>query len=97
MSNTYDHTMFTQLTYITELHNYTSNQLQRPFPTPLHFNPPPPHPQVSGLHRVATNLENMENLENSGNLKNYQNLRENQGNLNFCRKNQENSGKMKNM
>ena len=35
------------------------------------------------LHRVATDLENMENLENSGNLKNCQNLRENSGKFGF--------------
>ena len=34
---------------------------------------------------------------NSGNLKNCENLRKTQGNLNFCGKNLENSGKMKNM
>ena len=43
---------------------------------------------------VTTDLENMENLEKSGNLKNCQYLRETQGNLDFCRKNTENSGKM---
>ena len=62
------------------------------------------HPMCSSLnqelfasYRVATNLENLENLENSGNLTNYENLRKTQGNLNFCGKNLENSGKMKNM
>ena len=40
----------------------------------------------------VTHLGNMENLENSGNLKNCQNLIETQGNLNFYRKNLENSG-----
>ena len=46
------------------------------------------------LHRVVTNLENMENLENSGNLKNCQNLRESSEKFKFLWKNLENSGKM---
>ena len=45
------------------------------------------------ISRVTTNLENMENLENSGG---FVKLLKSQGN-NFCRKNLENSGKMKNM
>ena len=53
--------------------------------------------ELFASYRVATNLENLENLENSGNLTNYENLRKTQGNLNFCGKNLENSGKMKNM
>ena len=42
---------------------------------------------------VATNLESMENLENSGNLKIDKISGKTQGNLNFCGKDLENSGK----
>ena len=45
--------------------------------------------------RVATNLENMENLETQGIWKIVKFSGKTQGNLNFCRKNLENSGKIK--
>ena len=42
---------------------------------------------------MATNLENLENLENSRKIVKIS--KKTQGNLNFCRKDLENSGKMK--
>ena len=52
------------------------------YSTPLWFIGDTGQP-VGFLHRVTTNLENMENLENSGNLKNSLNLRENSGKYGF--------------